>query len=302
MAGVVGELVKNHQVTIITEQHAPDLPLAEKIDGAEVLRIPVAGVGERAKKWHIWHWVWAHRAVMDAADVIHVHDVVYWLYPYKLTKWGTPIFATFHGWEGIYPIPVKNIIKRNIDTALTTRNICVGDYIACWYGTKPDSVTYGATALKSKLQKRLTRRPTLLFLGRLEKDTGWRECINKYYHLKPQLRWQLIVAGDGPLKKIAPPEAHLLGSVPNPEQFIRQADYVFTSGYMGILEAFALGKPVLSHYANPLKKDYLLSHPMAKYLIFDDNISPRRSLEPQLWARKQTWSNLAATYLKLWHK
>src|SRR3989344_4296780 len=304
---VVGELVKKHQVTVATEQYAADLPLEETVGGARVLRIPVAGVGERDKKWHIWRWIWAQRSILNEADLIHAHDVVFWLYAYKLARPVRRIYATFHGWEGLYPLPTKNILQRRLDAQATTGNICVGDYIAKWYGIKPSLVTYGAA---SPLHPRGGVAPAahpggekiLLFLGRLEENTGWLECLNKYRRLKDKLGWQLVVAGDGSLRHLAPRQARLLGFVSDARPYIAAARYVFTTGYLGIAEAFAAGQIVLSHYENPLKKDYLLGHPMAKYLIFSDNLPERLPREPQLWASRQTWAKLAQNYHDLWAK
>lgn len=295
--GVVGELVKKHQVTVVTEQYDASLPLEEIVDGAQVLRIPVAGVEERAKKWVVWRWIRANRTLLDQADVIHAHDVVFWLYPYKLVRPGRRIYTTFHGWEGVYPLPVKNILQRHLDAWVTARNICVGDYIAKWYGIRPDVVTYGAVSHPRGVK---AGSNTLLFLGRLEENTGWRECVSKYLRLKDKMGWRLIVAGDGPLNNLAPPDARMLGFVPDARQHIASAKYVFTAGYLGIAEAFAAGKIVLSHYENPLKKDYLLGHPMAKYLRLGDNLPHSLPQEPQIWAKKQTWAALTQKYQDLW--
>lgn len=300
--GLVQELVKNHEVTIITEQYSPDLKLQESHMGAQIFRIPVFQVSESQKKWTIWKWLWHHQDLLKYSDIIHVHDVVFWLYPYKLLHPNKKIFATFHGWEGVYPLPVKNILQRRLDAAITRGNICVGDYLAIWYGIKPDLITYGAVSPVPHVRKQINNSKKLLYLGRLDENTGWRECLARFHRLKSRNGWNLVVAGDGPLSRLAPTEAKLLGSVPNPFPYILASDYVFTSGYLSILEAFAAGKVVLSYSENPLKRDYLMGHPMAKFLNLDDNLPRRLPKEPQLWAKNQTWALLAGQYRLLWAK
>src|SRR3989344_2866024 len=166
--GISEILKKNHHITIVTEQYDSGLKTDEVVDGIQVLRIPVAGVGERQKKWVIWRWIWQHRQLFGQADFIHAHDVVYWTYPIKLIHPHKKIFATFHGWEGLYPIPFKNILKKRLDAWLCAGTICVGDYISRWYGIKPTLVTYGAVDLPSSSQTPYPKPTTLLYLGRLD--------------------------------------------------------------------------------------------------------------------------------------
>jgi len=298
---ITDELIRlRHQVTIVTEQYTESLPEEEVVGGATVIRIPVAKVGEWSKKFVIWRWFFRCHRLLSGADIIHIHDVVFWVYLYKLLHPSRRIFATFHGWEGVYPIPPKNILQRRLDAAITAGNICIGDYIAKWYGIKPTLVSYGAVSHSHQARFKLTHPPVLLFLGRLEDNTGWRECVARYRRLKSRIGWRLVVAGDGPLKGLAPPEASVLGVVGDPRALITNATYVFTSGYLGILEAMAAGRIVLSHAENPLKADYLRGHPMAKFIALDDNLPTRLPPKPKLWARNQTWPKLANQYLRLW--
>lgn len=130
--------VKGQNIIIVTEKYDSKLPSYEIHDGVEIHRIPANN------KWQVWKWMWLHGELLNWADVIHAHDVYFWIIPYKLLHPFKKTFVTFHGWEGIYPIPWKNIVVRRISEILANGNICVGDYVAKWYGTKPDFITYGA--------------------------------------------------------------------------------------------------------------------------------------------------------------
>ncbi len=130
-------LKRGHEVKIITEKFDPNLKRLEIIDGIEVHRVPPGD------KWSTWKWMEENKQLLDWADVIHAHDVYFWLIPYKLLNPFKKTFVTFHGWEGKYPVPYKNIVVRKISEWLANGNICVGDYISKWYGTKADFVIYG---------------------------------------------------------------------------------------------------------------------------------------------------------------
>jgi glycosyltransferase involved in cell wall biosynthesis len=91
----------------------------------------------------IWLWVVGNLDTFKKYDIIHAHDVTIWLLPLKVFLPSKPIYSTFHGWEGKYPIPVKNKLIRKISTMISKRNICVGKFIERWYGIKADQIIYG---------------------------------------------------------------------------------------------------------------------------------------------------------------
>lgn len=303
LSGIAKELKSRHQITVITEKYADELKDQEIDEGINIYRIPLVGVGESEKKWIIWRWILKHQSLFNSADIIHVHDIMFWLYPYKLIHPWKKIFITFHGWEGRYPLPLKNVIQKRLDKFLSSRNICAGEYIGKWYGIKPDFITYGACS-KPKMQN--SSKPgspkILLYLGRLDQDTGLTRCLDLYSRLKKSLDWQLVIAGDGPLKHLLPSSVKFLGFVPNPAVHIAKSDYVFCTGYLGILESWIQHKIVLSAYSNPLKQDYLFMHPMSKYLVFDEPLPDQLPEMAYNWAKAQTWAKLTQLYLQLWSK
>ena len=131
-------LLRRHEIKIITEKFDSKLKDTEIINGVEVFRIP------SGSKWETWRWMKNNQQLLDWADVIHAHDVYFWILPYKLFHPYKKTYITFHGWEGKYPVPAKNIFVRKLCELVAHGNICVGDYIRRWYYTNPTCVTYGA--------------------------------------------------------------------------------------------------------------------------------------------------------------
>lgn len=245
------ELIKlGHEVTVVTEQYQLKLKKAEKHKGIKIYRIPIRDVSEKAKKWRIWRWLWQHRDLIQAADIVHVHDVFFWYLPFRLLFPKKKVFITFHGYETRFPPATSAIWQKRLAARLTAANICVGDYIGKWYGIKPTLVTYGATDQK-KLP--LPKKPHVLVLGRRSRDNNIqevRQALKRVKHI---------------------PTTHSL----------RQASVVIASSYLSMLEALAAGRPVISLYSNPLKRDYLVGLNRQSIL---------------------TWDKIGQQYLNLWQK
>jgi len=133
------------------------------------------------------------------------------------------------------------------------------------------------------------RIPAAIFIGRIAPDTG----INEYRRLAKKLKLELTE----------------YTHTPNAARFLPKYDVAFVSRYLAILEALAAGIPVVAHYNNAIKYDYLNMAPFAKFIkIFQDpkdadlKFDPKIVKQGQFWARKQTWDKLAATYEKLWQE
>lgn len=124
-----------------------------------------------------------------------------------------------------------------------------------------------------------------IFIGRTDPDTG----LDSYRQI--------------------PVKLDIYTNVPNAARFIPKYDFAFVSRYLAILEAMAAGVPVLAHYNNAIKYDYLALAPFIKFIhIFkepeDANLKFDRRLvkQGQVWAKQQTWEKLANVYEKLWKK
>jgi len=81
--------------------------------------------------------------------------------------------TTFHGYEGNKIPNVKAKIMHKLAEKLSKGNICVGDFLQKWYGTKPTFVTYGAIDKKDiNTKSKDVKKNSVIFLGRLEEETG----------------------------------------------------------------------------------------------------------------------------------
>jgi len=266
----------------------------------------------KLKKLKIWWWLWKNRALIKKADIVHAHDVGFWYFPFRFFYLQKPFYITFHGWEGQYPIPIKNKIIRKISEKLAWGNICVGDYIKKWYGTQPDFITYGG--VEKKRVGKIKKGKEIIFIGRLTRDTGLPIYLKACKILNT--KYQILFLGDGQLRKKAERYGKVLGFISHVKPYILKSRFVFTSGYLSILEAMICKKLVFAVYDNPLKKDYLTMTPFRRWIIIENN--PKRlakklnyyfhhpSVEKELvnqaylWAKKQSWKRLAELYLKLW--
>lgn len=316
MKNTIYNLNKNNCViSLITEQYDYKLLEYEDKKDYKIYRIPTFNINEHAKKFIIWKWLRDHKELISNSDIIHINDVYFWVFSWKLTpnNWHRKTYLTFHGWETKYPIPWKNIVVRKISEKMANGNICIGDFIAKWYHTKPDIVSYGGV---NPPQYPITDKNILFYSGRLAHDTGFDECAQLYEHLKHKFRWKLVVAGDGPYRQYAPPSANMLGFVPDPEKYLANCRFAFATGYLAILEAMIYRKLVISTYDNPVKKDYLQLHPMSANMVIGENwreVSDKiQALTPgkidamiesaYLWAKEQTWEKFARQHLQLWSR
>ena len=203
---------------------------------------------------------------------------------------------------------------------MSTGNICVGDYIKKWYGTKPNFVTYGGIANKSEPKKNdLVNKSQLdiIFVGRLQVDLGIRAYLESFEFInKKNINYEFQVYGDGQLRDEMQKFGIVHGFVDSLDVLIKKADIVFSSSYLTMLQALSARKIVIAVYENELKKDYLKNSPFAKYIYICSNakeiagVVEKIAIEPwksqsmlengHRWANSQSWGNVANTYLKLW--
>ncbi len=297
-------------ITILTTQYESSLSLEDNYQNLKIIRIPKS---DSISKFKTWKWIWQNQQLFQSQDIIHAHDVTYWYLPltFKLKK---PFFTTFHGWEGTYPPTFKAKIWRKISENVSHKNICVGDYISKWYGTKSNLVTYGATD-QTPLNPGSPDR--ILFLGRLSPDNDLSIVIPALKKIKQQLpKLKVSFLGDGEVAWECEQVGKVLGFQEDITDHLSQAGVVITSSYLSMAEAMAAGRQVYSTYSNPLKKDYLTLHPMAKNISISytsDQLATdflKNYHQPQLqtksiqktqnWALKQTWKKLAIQYLDFW--
>jgi glycosyltransferase involved in cell wall biosynthesis len=310
---------KGHKVTVVTEQHSGDLKLSENIAGIELLRIPNLSEG-KLKKFQIWKWLWANISLIKNADIIHCHDVFIWYLPFRFIFPYKKVFITFHGYEG-YPLKVKDIFIHKISEKLSRGNICIGDFIRKWYGTKPTLVSYGGVKIPNqKLQiQKIIQKESAVFVGRLDEQTGILTYIKAVEMIKKKYpNFGFLVIGDGNLKTKINGKIKILSAVNNAPEYFQNYNFAFVSRYLSILEAMAAKKMVFAVYDNPIKKDYLKMAPFSRYISISGSPSELASkisfflANPKIrqkmigeafaWVKDQTWSEMVDTYLKLWDR
>lgn len=128
-----------------------------------------------------------------------------------------------------------------------------------------------------------------IFIGRTTPDTGYDAYIQvaRLHHIK----------------------LDTFTSTPDADKLFPNYSYAFVSRYLAILEALVAGIPVLAHYNNQIKFDYLNQAPFRRFInIFSDpeavnlDFSKIDMVQARKWAKSQTWSKVAKIYEKLWQK
>lgn len=317
-------LVKlGHEVVVVTERSSSSSKYKVlSIKYVKVHEIPV-DQNRRFKKFQIWWWMWKNRKLIEDAEVVHAHDVGFWYFPFCFLYPQKPFFMTFHGWEEKFPIPFKNKIIRKITEKLARGNICVGDFIPKWYGTKADYITYGGVEILPI--SKTTNDKIILFIGRLDEQTEimtYLEAFKKYSTFDSNSK--LIILGDGAFRGKAEDfikknklNARILGFASDLEKYLKKAHFVFASGYLSIFEAMVTRRLVFAVYSNPLKEDYLKLTPFAKLIAIEPTPEAMYNRlvyytqhpgeeekvveQAHQWVREQTWEKVVGLYLKLWN-
>jgi len=317
---------KGHKIIVITEEYQSKDSSAKvtgDADGIEIHRIDV-GQDNSKKKFKIWRQLFKLKQIIKDADIIHCHDVFFWYLPFRFIYPNKKVYTTFHGYETKFPPSKKAIFIRKISEKLSWGNICVGDYIKKWYGTKPTYTTYGGVGIlpintntTNKYQSK-NKKLKILFIGRLEEDTGILIYLKALDVLKKRkISFEFEVCGDGSLRRIAMKYGKVYGFVKDMDKYIERSDFVFTSSYLSVLEAISRGKIVFSVFQNKLKEDYLKMSPFAKWVVIGNSpleiadkifYFSKHQVEKEKiidsgyeWVKTQTWEKVVSLYLSLWH-
>lgn len=310
-------VARGHQVIVVSARTDGAQLLRDHFEGIEVIRLV-----DPLSKIKVWRQIWQHRAVLDWADVIQVHDVMWWFFPWWWYRsWLKKMHITFHGWEGNYPVFWRHKILRWISGKYAKSRLDVGAWIQEFYWGKPDAVTYGgATTLKNTKTTNpdfSKKHPQIAFLGRLESENAIEQFLALVKRLKknwPSLEMTWI--GDGSWRQHCQEQGSVTGWVSHPVQLASRTDLVFANSYLSISESFAAGKPVVSVFHNRLKKRYLETFPGENLLLYSSDISllekkitallsNKNSYEKLCkktrdWAEGQSWQKVVDTYYRLW--
>lgn len=285
------------------------------------------------KKFRVWKQLWSYRKLIKEADIVHCHDVFFWYLPFRFLYPSKKVYTTFHGYEG-NTIPGKRAkAMHKLSEKLSKGNICIGKFLEKWYGTKATYVSYGATEiLKDKtgdLNKKWNKNAIsneIVFLGRLEEETGIMKYLKAFKIITEKYpKLKLIVLGNGALRGKAEEftkenglNVEFKGFITNTDDFLLRTNFVFTSRYLGILEALAGKNYVLSTYNSLIMKDYLTETPFKDFISisqnedgiardfithFEDPILTEAIVKNGFeWIKEQTWDKMTKTYLSLWSK
>jgi glycosyltransferase involved in cell wall biosynthesis len=195
-------------------------------------------------------------------------------------------------------------------------NICIGDFIPKWYGTKPSFISYGAVDLP-RAEENKKRINGAVFIGRLDEQTGILTYAQAVELLRKQIPdFKFLIIGDGKFKNKVGKKNKVLDAVGNATKYFKNYEYAFVSRYLSILEAMAEKRLVLAVYDNPIKEDYLRMAPFSKQIVifaspqelsskilyYQENLKAQQKMTEKAftWVEKQTWKKLTDIYLKLW--
>lgn len=254
--GVGKELINmGHDVTVLTEKYDNvdgsngALKETETVDGIKIVRFPYPHIKFIGLKF-IWFNLLKNIQLIKNADVIHIHDVFIWYLPFRIIFPNKKIYTTFHGWEGVWPIPKKNILYKRLAAKLSIGTIAVGKYIEKYYGIKVNKIIYGGTdsAVRSSKIKN-----TIAYIGRLNGDTGVLEFLK--WLDKNGKNFKVTFVGDGELTG----ECQKYGEVTgfgDPVPYLKKSEYIVPGGYLTYIAAKTYGCKIKVFANSPLKKDY----------------------------------------------
>ncbi len=270
-------IAKGHDVTILTEKYDNFLKNKEIIDGIKLVRIFYPHL-KYLGLIYIWLQILKHRKLINEANIVHIHDVFIWYLPFRLFLPNTKVFTTFHGWEGIWPVPLFNIIQKRIASKLSMGTMSVGKCTLKYYGVKVDKIIYGATNYSSNINyKSWKDKLKIVFVGRLSEDNGLWEFFS---WLDNNRKYTVDFVGDGDLSSRCRQYGVVHGFT-DPAPFMKIAKICVPGGYLTYIEAKNFGCKVMIFPSNRFKKDCWAEIKKVK--------------------RFPTWSELADEYLDLYN-
>jgi len=296
---------KGYKFTVLTEKYKSNLQNNEIKNSVTVVRfsypkIKVLGV------LYIWFWLIRNLKLVRKSEIVHIHDVFVWYLPIKFILPNKKVYLTNHGWEGVYPIPLKNIFLKRISTFLSSGSISVGFFVDKYYGIKSDYITYGATKMPSEFKR---KKKKIVFIGRLDSDTGINVLLGAVKYFKG---YKIEFCGDGPLRDKCAKYGKVHGFV-RVERHLSEASICFCSGYLTLLEAMSNRCIPVAAFENSLKKSYYTDTPFANWIVagddpkklYDDSQKLLRNSESRnfafKWVKNQKWETLAEAYMNIWN-
>ncbi len=230
----------------------------------------------------IWIWLFKNRNLIKKTDIVHIHDVFIWYFPFRLLYPEKPVFTTIHGLEWDNPLSKMGIWQKRIAAKLSTGSVGVGKFLEKYLRIKFDLITYGATATVHIKTARV--KNSIVYVGRLEENTGLLKFLD---WLKENPQYQVDFCGDGDLRGQCENYGEVHGFT-DPIPYYKKAVYCTPGGYLAALEALSYGCKLKLFWNNKIKEDYWKMSPFV-----------RKDVEK--WAKLQTWDKLADEYLNLYN-
>ena len=307
------------QVEIITKQHEPDLPRSEKQDDLTVHRFSFAKI-----KCLGLIFLWArllqqYWRLFKNAPVIHVHDVMIWVLPFRILMPRKKFILTMHGWEGIFPLPKKNIWLKKLSAILANQVICTGEYISRHYQVSCEAVAEGGVSesFVKLVQRSATKNKTtdLLYVGRLAPDTGLPVLLTALAQLEARsAKVTVKFAGDGELRGECEQWGDVLGWQDEAQlaKQLTKAKTCLAGGYLAALEALVAGCQVIVVAEHQLKNDYWQLSSLAKNIEVVESAEKmasllkktsidtwnRSAISPKQLLKRYGWQQVVKLYLE----
>ncbi len=265
---------RGHDLVLVTETAADeswdDTRLPFKVLRFQVpLRRPLTRLG-------YWHWMWKKRALLASADVLHFHDYTtffHWFLPLRAVIRRPRYAVTFHGFEH-WPVRLRHRFFRSVTAHACHVRFAVGEYLRAVYGHPIDAVFLGAPVRTIRVPTRTTE-PVFAYAGRLAEDTGILPVLSALAEASGEAasRVHVRIAGDGPLRAVLERLRNsrfivdMPGTLEDPTEILAGGRWIIATGFLGILEAFEAGIPVIAPAMTSLKQIYLRSIPEADSLL-----------------------------------
>lgn len=261
-----------HQVQIITEcksSATDDYEENEIFQSIEVLRFRIRAI-RPFTRLRIWRWMFEHKTIFQHADVIHFHDYgsfLHWYFPLRFLLKKKLYAMTYHGFDS-YPLKRKDLWMRKLTDAYMDLHFTVGDYQNKYYHSEADYSFLGAPTRTYHARSEPTRSH-ILFLGRLESDTGFDIYLRVLDDAAAQFedRLEVTVLGSGSLEHLLRRHDQTVFSLVHRtptihiEEYIARAEIVCASSYLSIFDSMAMQRCVLIYASNALKREYIFSIP-----------------------------------------
>lgn len=245
-------IAKGHDVCILTEKYDKSLKGNEVVCGIKIVRFSFPHV-KLFGLFDVWWQIFVRRKLIVDAQIVHVHDVFIWYFPFRFLYVQKMVFSTFHGWEGKWPIPWRNVMLRKVSAKLSKGVITVAKGTTKYYNVKSDKIIYGATRKISDIDYKNSKdKYRIVFVGTLSKNNG---LLSLFAWLDKNKKYHVDFFGDGDLCEICKKYGTVHG-YKNPEPFMEKAKICVPCGYLSYIEAKKYGCKIMTFPTTTIMKNY----------------------------------------------